>query len=270
MRCSNCGTENQDDAAFCRACGHLLTTPAAAIAAAHNISGATAVAAVDAIADSPRCRHCQAPLAPGARFCGRCGQLTAAPAVPIETLARNYPPPPSARRGGGLLFGAALAAAVVLGIYWNQEHAAPPLLAGEPPLPPAVVAPAGTPAPPGAPAAELPPPRPGAASQPAEPVPAHPAPTRKAGKTVHRSPAPAEPPTTAVAPAAPAAEPPPARPALPVWYAGLKAELRRCDIDSHNFFSRTYCKEKAKFHFCGPDHWGQVPECVKTATKADY
>jgi len=266
MRCSNCGTDNQDDAAFCRACGHLLTTPAAAIAAANHVTG-PAAAAVSPFADGPRCRHCQAPLAPGARFCDRCGQLTAAPAVAIETLARNYPPPPpTPRRGAALLFGAALlVAAVALGVYWDQEHAAPALLAGEPPVMPAAVEAAGTPvaAAPDTAAVGMPP-----ASVEPEPAapPARPAPARRSGKTGPKVAAPA----VAASPVAPAAEPPPARPALPVWYAGLKDELRRCDADSRNFFSRTYCKEKAKFHFCGPDHWGQVPECVKTATKADY
>ncbi|MGB7479534.1 MAG: hypothetical protein WA924_04345, partial [Burkholderiaceae bacterium] len=58
--------------------------------------------------------------------------------------------------------------------------------------------------------------------------------------------------------------------AAPDWYAGLKAELRRC-AEKDNFISRGLCGERAKFRFCGDgNHWGEVPECVKTQETTNY
>jgi len=71
-------------------------------------------------------------------------------------------------------------------------------------------------------------------------------------------------------PAPAASEAAPAVPAAPDWYAGLKAELRRC-AEKDNFISRGLCGEHAKFRFCGDgNHWGEVPECVKAQETTNY
>src|SRR5262249_4526764 len=62
MRCSNCGSENPGDAAFCEQCGRKLEL---------------------------LCPACQASVSAGARFCRKCGiSLSAAP-VRSETIATS-------------------------------------------------------------------------------------------------------------------------------------------------------------------------------------
>lgn len=80
------------------------------------------------------------------------------------------------------------------------------------------------------------------------------------------APPPVEPPVIAPVPppiTAPTPATPPVRPAQPDWYTSLKAELNRCS--GQNFINRVICEEKAKWQFCYPgNHWGEVPECVKS------
>ena len=60
MRCSACGHDNRETAAFCESCGGRL--------------GST-------------CPRCSTELRPGARFCDGCGQAVGAPSVPAALPA---------------------------------------------------------------------------------------------------------------------------------------------------------------------------------------
>src|SRR5690242_11182939 len=62
MRCSNCGSENPGDAAFCEQCGRKLEL---------------------------LCPACQAAVSAGARFCRKCGTSLSAAPVRSETVAAN-------------------------------------------------------------------------------------------------------------------------------------------------------------------------------------
>jgi class 3 adenylate cyclase len=62
MRCSNCGSENPGDAAFCEQCGRKLEL---------------------------LCPACQAPIRAGARFCRKCGISVSAEPVSSETIATS-------------------------------------------------------------------------------------------------------------------------------------------------------------------------------------
>lgn len=92
MNCPDCKTANADHARFCRHCGcdlqHAATTPAP-----------TGVAA----AAAGLCAHCEAPLRPGAAFCGHCG--TATQTVPstkaTSSTDRETPVPPASKSSAG-------------------------------------------------------------------------------------------------------------------------------------------------------------------------
>src|SRR2546430_17633115 len=83
--CSKCGTQNADDAKFCRGCGVTLGQPVP-----------------DTLAAPPamRCAACAAMNPAGARFCAKCGadqsELTVMPAplsaAPAPTSARATAP----------------------------------------------------------------------------------------------------------------------------------------------------------------------------------
>ena len=66
--CSVCGTENRDEAQFCRACGTAFATAAAAA------SGAAASAA-------NVCAECGFQNKPGIRYCANCGMSLATPSA---------------------------------------------------------------------------------------------------------------------------------------------------------------------------------------------
>jgi len=101
MDCPDCKTANADHARFCRHCGcdlqHAATTPAP-----------TGVAA----AAAGLCAHCEAPLRPGAAFCGHCG--TATQTVPstkaTSSTDRETPVPPASKSTAGTAAPAAPAA----------------------------------------------------------------------------------------------------------------------------------------------------------------
>ncbi|MEO8309710.1 MAG: zinc-ribbon domain-containing protein [Caldimonas sp.] len=64
--CSVCGTENRDEAQFCRSCGTAFSAPSAAPAAAADGSSANA------------CAECGFKNKPGIRYCANCGMSLAA------------------------------------------------------------------------------------------------------------------------------------------------------------------------------------------------
>lgn len=51
-----------------------------------------------------------------------------------------------------------------------------------------------------------------------------------------------------------------ARPAQ-VWLTALRSDLRKCEGES--VFTRSICREKAKYRHCRPNRWGTVEECPK-------
>src|ERR1700746_3729484 len=62
MRCSNCGSENPADSAFCEQCGRKLEL---------------------------LCPACKAPVSAGARFCRKCGTNLSATSVSSEAFATS-------------------------------------------------------------------------------------------------------------------------------------------------------------------------------------
>jgi len=286
VTCSHCQAENLDEAKFCRACGQLLAPPPAS---------------------TIPCPHCQAPNAPGSRFCVGCGAsmqpaaVVAAPPpapapapVPADPVAPPVTPAVAHAGKRRLIVGVILL--LVLGaaaaVYWKfGRDAAPesntvsfdpaPAATPEPADPPAVVESADEPAAPApaedpvvtpetAPASEpAPAPEPAAAVVPekkSKPIEKKPAKAERAVEPSRSRDEPGPPPRSAAAPA----EAAPAPAAAPDWYAGLKAELRRC-AEKDNFISRGLCGEHAKFRFCGDgNHWGEVPECVKAQETTNY
>lgn len=72
MKCPNCQFENQDNAKFCKSCGHKLAGINPQPAAASEPAAAPAV-----------CPTCGAPLKPGAKFCAKCGTNIGAASQPI-------------------------------------------------------------------------------------------------------------------------------------------------------------------------------------------
>ncbi|MGN6703750.1 MAG: hypothetical protein ACTHKB_12420, partial [Burkholderiaceae bacterium] len=53
------------------------------------------------------------------------------------------------------------------------------------------------------------------------------------------------------------------------WHAALRAQLAECGRDP-NLFGRIVCRERAKFRYCGPDHWGKAEECVQTRRRDPF
>jgi len=68
--CSVCGTENRDEAQFCRACGTAFAAAPAASSGAADASPASNV-----------CVECNFQNKPGIRYCANCGMSLAAPAA---------------------------------------------------------------------------------------------------------------------------------------------------------------------------------------------
>jgi ribosomal protein L40E len=62
MRCSNCGSENPSDSAFCEQCGRSLEL---------------------------LCPACKAPVSTSARFCRRCGANVATATIPSKAISRR-------------------------------------------------------------------------------------------------------------------------------------------------------------------------------------
>lgn len=276
MECANCHAENDSSVRYCQACGFALESIAA-----------------PSLALALNCPHCHASNRPDAPFCRHCGQYLDAPLARFAADRRKR----SVLGVALSLLALIIAAAYV--IYGHQAGSqALDLAAPLQRLPPVAAEPGPAPVdrfvterevlPPLA-TVEEPEPQPAVRPQ-AEPEPttatatvaatvaapepaAHRAPPRKS--QVAKAAASREPPAPADVSPAPRNPPPaaparvsqtPVRPATPDWYAGLKAEIRRC-ADAGNFFSRLICTEQAKFHFCGPGkHWGEVPECVKAQT----
>ncbi|MGN6390314.1 MAG: hypothetical protein ACTHL1_12460, partial [Burkholderiaceae bacterium] len=53
------------------------------------------------------------------------------------------------------------------------------------------------------------------------------------------------------------------------WQTALRAQLAECGRDP-NVFERIVCRERAKFRYCGPDHWGKAEECVQTRRRDPF
>ncbi|MBN2393984.1 MAG: zinc-ribbon domain-containing protein [Anaerolineae bacterium] len=101
MKCPHCGTENHDEARFCRACGQALhiaqgtVTPAQSPPSPPPSQTPMPVSGVI-------CASCGATAKPGAHFCPRCGhalhpsaQAAPPPATQATRLADSAPPTPS-------------------------------------------------------------------------------------------------------------------------------------------------------------------------------
>src|SRR6516225_69167 len=64
MRCSNCGSDNPSDSAFCEQCGRKLEV---------------------------LCPACKAPISAGVRFCRKCGTSVSATTIHSEAIAESSP-----------------------------------------------------------------------------------------------------------------------------------------------------------------------------------
>ncbi len=73
--CSVCGTENRDEAQFCRACGTAFSATRSTPAAAADGSTANA------------CTECGFQNKPGIRYCANCGVGLAAPSAETSGAA---------------------------------------------------------------------------------------------------------------------------------------------------------------------------------------
>ncbi len=274
MHCPACHAENSDAARFCRQCGQALSAPPS----------------------TPLCRHCTAPLKPGATFCSRCGEPTA----PAEPVAQNprpvVPVPPEAAATPTESKPANAAAAMPPPVAEPAvEPAREPII--EPPsdaspqnrkpmvpalgaalalaiaagtwfykgTTPPTATPAATSAPPQAPAAVTAVPE---ASKPAEAAPAAAVvaeetaaaePRKIEKKAVPKKPAKKEtPPVHNEAPVVAPPAPPPPRGSLDA----LRRELLECE--KRNFFARPLCRERAQDRHCPDSHFSTTPECQRS------
>lgn len=130
--CAHCAAPLRPAAAFCGRCGTpaQVTTPAAASepqpsASAAGDGGGVVVGGSRPPPAATPCPHCDAPLRPGAVFCGRCGKSVNTPGISPAAAAApaGDVPPPSAARPDGL---------ETLSPPHKQQTAAP---AGEPLMP---------------------------------------------------------------------------------------------------------------------------------------
>lgn len=56
-------------------------------------------------------------------------------------------------------------------------------------------------------------------------------------------------------------------PASRRWLVALRNDLRSCEREA--WYARTLCSQRAMFRYCGPDHWGTVPECPQSDVAAE-
>jgi hypothetical protein len=51
------------------------------------------------------------------------------------------------------------------------------------------------------------------------------------------------------------------------WLLALRNDLRRCEREA--WYAQPICTQRAVFRYCGPDHWGTVPECPQSDIVAE-